>query len=334
MGLLTGQTVEEGDFISTSAGASDSGKVPKLNVIGQLDNTFGLKFGGDGSDGALTISSGTTNIDLGSAQVVIKNYTSISITGTGALSFSNPHANGTILILKSQGDVTLTSSATPMIPVQIGGAGGAGSSVGAGATSAGSDGTDGKSFCLIPTTNKGLYTSSVGGSAGTIAYPSTFLNQLFGKYPQIFVGAGGASGGCKAGTGSTATGGAGGRGGGALVIECRGALNFTTANGISVSGVNGTNGSFTGSNYDNYGGGGGAGGICIISYNSLTANSGTITVSATTGGTGSANGSVPGTTVYAGGGGGNISAGGNGSGKTGGTGPAGLSVVYKNNEFA
>ena len=40
MGLLTGQTVVQGDFVTTSAGAGDSGKVPKLNASGLLDTSF------------------------------------------------------------------------------------------------------------------------------------------------------------------------------------------------------------------------------------------------------------------------------------------------------
>jgi len=40
MGLLTGQTVAQGDFVSTSAGAGDSGKAPKLNGSGVLSDTF------------------------------------------------------------------------------------------------------------------------------------------------------------------------------------------------------------------------------------------------------------------------------------------------------
>ena len=70
------------------------------------------KFGGDGSDGALVISSGTTSIDLLNSATFIKNYSSISITGTGSLIFTNPHPDGTIIILKSSEDVTLTSTAS------------------------------------------------------------------------------------------------------------------------------------------------------------------------------------------------------------------------------
>src|SRR5277367_6704134 len=41
------------------------------------------KFGGNGADGALTVTSGTTTINCANAAVVVKNYSSISITGTG-----------------------------------------------------------------------------------------------------------------------------------------------------------------------------------------------------------------------------------------------------------
>lgn len=100
-----------------------------------------LRFGGTGSDGALAISSGTTSIDLGAAQVVVKNYTSVSITGTGALTFTNPHTNGTIIIIKSQGDMILTSSAAALIDASgMGASGGAAGPAGAGSGARGGSG--------------------------------------------------------------------------------------------------------------------------------------------------------------------------------------------------
>src|SRR6185436_3818576 len=87
-------------------------------------------FGGDGSDGALSIAAGTTSIDLAGAKTVVKNYTSIAITGTGALAFTNPHANGTTIILKSQGAVTISSSATRAIDLRSLGCTGGGGGVG------------------------------------------------------------------------------------------------------------------------------------------------------------------------------------------------------------
>ena len=55
------------------------------------------KFGGTGADGALTITSGTTNISASSAAVLIKNYTSVSITGTAYVQFTTPNTNGTVM---------------------------------------------------------------------------------------------------------------------------------------------------------------------------------------------------------------------------------------------
>jgi hypothetical protein len=284
MTISTGSTIVAADFVSTSAGAGDSGKVPKLNAAGKLDNSF-LRFGGTGADGALSVSSGNTNIDLGGAQTFIKNYTSISITGTGSVTFINPHANGTIILIKSQGNVTLTSSAAPMFSAS--GAGATGGAINA-------NGNDG--LTPLIKTNKG---STIGGNGGSLtaggsgggaggAAASYVLqanlnwSEIYHKYPFVFIGAGGGGGNDNGGTG-----GIGGNGGACLIIECGGAWNFTTASGISVKGVNGANATSTG-----YPGGGGGGGYFLALYNTLTANSGTITVtggSAGTGGLGGAN---------------------------------------------
>lgn len=112
--FLANVTQREGDYVQSSAGAADASKAVLLDDNGYIDKSMiqHLRFGGDGSDGALNVSSGTTNIDLGGVQVFIKNYSSISITGTGAVTFSNAHANGTIIIFKCKGDFTVTSSAT------------------------------------------------------------------------------------------------------------------------------------------------------------------------------------------------------------------------------
>ncbi len=280
-----------------------------------------MKFGGTGADGALTVASGTTDIDLGGAQVVIKNYTSISITGTGKVTFSNPHTNGTTVVFKSQGNVTLTSSEAPMID-----ASGIGSSAN----------VDGHSFNIFRT-NKGNTSPAWndggdGGALPTFNATNAVKSPLSGKYNMAAPGAGGAGGGAgnssgggggasfiaigtDGGTGTnsgagTNVGGVGGRGGGVLIIECAGAWNFTTASGVSVAGKNGgnaTNGTGVSS-----GGGGGGGGVFIGLYNTLTANTGTITVSGGTGGGGSSS-------AFTGGGGGN--------------GGVGYSLVASNTEF-
>lgn len=270
------------------------------------------KFGGTGTDGALTITSGATNIDLANATYVEKNYTSISITGTGSLTFTNPATTGTVIVLRSQGAVTLTSSTAPMVAANaLGGAGGAG---GAAAGNAGSVGGDSYGT-VVAKINGG--TGGTGGSAGAAGIGGTgqgansniYKIAVNGKVVRVSAGGGGGGGGS---TGATADlGGAGGNGGGGLYIECGGALNFTTASGISVAGANGSNGG-SAQGKGGGGGGGGGGGIFVCLYNSLTANSGTVTVSGGTGGTGGAGGGTPGA-----GGNGSSGSGNGGNGFTG-----------------
>lgn len=278
-------------------------------------------FGGTGVDGALTVASGTTTIDLGGAAIFIKNYTSISITGTGAVNFINPHANGTYIFFRSQGNVTLTSSATPMLDFS-----GLGAAGGTSDTGAGAGGGSTANFILDTSGHGGgagagnssdLSTpgNNAGGGAGS-ALTATDLNNfyaltqstvLMARSMRLAPGSGGGGGGKGSSTGN---GGAGGNGGGAAVIECGGAWNFTTTNGISISGKNGTNGSPSPNSFDGSGGGGGGGscGMFLGLYNTLTANTGTIVAS---GGNGGGGGAKSGTS---GGHGANGGAGGGGAG--------------------
>ena len=302
-----------------------------------------VKFGGTGADGALTLTSGATNIDLGNVAVVTKNYTSISITGTGSLTFTNPNTNGTTVILKSQGAVTLTSSTAPMIVASgLGAAGGTGGSVGASSTQSGNTGSDAYGLAAFKN-NAGVGAGAgpgAGGAAPSLSVQNALVKEISAKYPFVTPGAGGGGARAETGGGSTAVGGNGGRGGGSLIIECGGAFNFTTAAGISVGGAVGTDGSGTGGAFAAGGGGGGGGGNCFIFYSSLTANSGTITIS---GGAGTSNGAEAGGVITAsgGGGGGSITAAGStGSGPSitpssmaGGAGATGLSLVASNTEF-
>lgn len=279
-----------------------------------LDLKSNIVFGGTGADDALTITSGTTTINCANAAVVTKNYTSISITGTGKLAFSNPNTNGTVIVLKSQGAVTLTSSSTPMIDA---------SALGAAAA------TDAYSFSVFKVnkgSNGGAFNApGNGGAILSINTANLVYSEYSGKYPYTLPGAGGGAGSSSnagggggastltsgsagsSGTNSSGgTGGTGGAGGGSLIIECAGAWNFTTASGISVAGAAGNAG--TGSQAG--GGGGGGAGVCLVFYNTLTANSGTITVSGGSGGAGA------------------------GGGGAGGSGAAGYSLVTANTEFA
>jgi LysM repeat protein len=286
-----------------------AGMIPIANASGTLNNAWLIhKFGGTGADGAFSTTTAAV-MDLGGKSVFEKNYTSISITGSGSLSFTNPNANGTTIIFKSTGNVTLTSSAAPMIDASgLGAAGGNGGPSGGTGAHYGTGGQDGYA---------GFITSK-GGDNNNGTTPSTpfinakLLSLTFYKYPGIFVGGGGGGG----GTFYTDPGGApGGRGGGALIIECGGAWSFTTAQGISVAGKNGG----AGSSGSSSGGGGGGGGYFLGVYNTLISNSGT--VSSTAGAFGG-NGGYPG-----GGGGSGVSAG------TGSAGAPGFATTSLNTEF-
>lgn len=295
-------------------------------------------FGGNGSDGALSVSSGTTDIDLGGEAVVVKNYASISITGTAKITFSNPNASGTLVIFKCQGACTITSSATPGVDLRgvgaQGGAGGSGGSNG-GAGSAGSDGNNG---LLISDDNNHYGTgggagqesaSGSGGSAGAV-YSNLFLYarnaSAAARLARIGIhlacgsgGGGGGGGDSDQVSGATAgDGGAGGDGGGALLIQCWGDLNITAQ--FNVSGNDGspaTRPSNTGENLGGAGGGGGgaSGMVAVIYQGALVTN--TATVSAVGGAGGAGNyGKTGGATSHSG-------AGGGGAGSYSGAGGAG-----------
>lgn len=298
---------------ATASVIASAGMIPiAASGSARLDTSWvPVKFGGTGEDGALTITSGTTTINCLNAAVVVKNYSSISITGTGQLAFSNPNTNGTSIVLKSSGGITITSSANPVI-----------SGVSIGATAS----TEGYGFSLLKTNNAtdaAAYNSPGSGGALPVIAPATLvINELSGKYPFITPGSGGSSGARSGGGGGASVkaagsngnnganagdsgSGTGGRGGAVIVLECAGSLNYTSATGISVNGGVGAAG--TGANGG--GGGGGGGGVVLALYNSVTATSGTITVAGGLGGAGS------------------------GTGGAGGVGGAGYYLMTKNTEF-
>jgi hypothetical protein len=282
-----------------------------LIVGGTLVSSSSLsRFGGTGADGAFTLSGGATGtINLNNASVTIKNYTSISITGTSSLSFLNAPTStgGAIIILRSQGACTLTSATTTMIDLTNdggsggagaggasntgnggGGGGGAGAATigganGSGSGSSGANGTVGNAFGNWV----GQITGGPGGfgNAGTTsASVSPYYSQQASLFMRALVIPG--SGGGGGGNGQSGnSGGKGGTGGGALYMEC-GSLNFTGT--ITATG---SGGAAATSNNAGAGGGGGGGSVVIL-YNTLTANSGTITVSGGSGnpGTGSVGG--------------------------------------------
>lgn len=320
--------VEEATDAEVTAGTATGGTGAKLFVTpAKLLTRMAAGFGGTGADGALTITSGTTTINLGSAATIIKNYTTISITGTGALAFSNPHANGTLVILKCQGAVTITSSANPTIDLRsLGGTAG----TGGGTNTNGNDGSYGIST-IVANMDYGMGGTTAGvGGVGGVTFGPAVAGTLTINGKMVPFGCGGGGGGGAGGFGGTNTaagggggsslvavgtaggngtanstngsGGNGGRGGGALYIECGGALNITSV--INAAGAVGSAATTSGG-----GGGGGGGGTIVILYKTLTANSGTYTVTGGAGGSGVANGG------------------------TGGTGGTGASLVAANTEF-
>lgn len=262
----------------TSATSSAS-KVVRMNASGKLALSIYSSFGGTGADGALNLTSGTTNIDLGGVKYFTKNYTSISVTGTANVTFSNPHINGTIVTLKSQGNVTVTTSATRAFDMR---------SIGGAQLTSSGDGNIGTS-CFPP--------SYPGPLASSTIIPFGTRIKEEGLYLGITPLYCGSSGG-KAESG----GGNSGAGAGALYIECGGDWNVTS--NIDLSGQSGSNGGSTvnhsttgscgGPSYGDatggaitgtisfiVGGGGGGGGVFLGLYaGSLIANSGTYTVTA------------------------------------------------------
>ncbi len=283
-----------------------------------LNNAF--LFGGDGSDGALTVASGTTTIDASSANIVIKNYTSIDISAGAILDLSNKASDGTILILKSQGDVTIAGT------IDLDGDGANTDTTAFGImdenTHDGGSGTTGSS-------------TESGGAGGNIYslkgfYVTSDVNKLFRKFILVTPGSGGGSGGDSTEhEGGHATGGAGGVGGGAIVIECAGELDFTSVGEINVNGLIGATGGYHSSHSSAGGGGGGAAGMALVLYNNLTANDGTVNAK---GGAGGAGGPVDGsgTSNYPGTGGGGggqyTSAGGAGGATISNTGQNGITA--------
>ena len=279
---------------------------------------------GDGSDGALSITSGTTTVSAGSATKFKKTIHQ----------FQSRELENLLFLLQTQMEVwfyKITRSSNSNFKhnsaIDCSSMGGATSSKGNG---------------ILSNTNFGVdaVASTVGQAGGVAITESTFDGIKFYK---LWNGGGGGAG---IGGQSSGSGGAGGVGGGALVIECAGAYNVTST--ISVAGGVGGNGTqggtFTGGQSNRggagggaftttgatgtdasgtatggdlgSGGGGGGGGTIIILYNTLTADSGTYTVSGGAGGTGASD-TVP-------------SARASGNGGAGGT---GYSLVQLNTNF-
>jgi hypothetical protein len=307
---------DNGSLAVVASSTAVSNTIPITNASGTLNYGFfaGPKFGGDGSDGALSVGAGTTTtIALGNAKVVVKNYTSLTLAGH--VNFTGSATTGTLVIFKVQGTCNFTGFIHATSTGAIGGAGAAVSN------SSGNDGTT-PLWWIAP--GKGIAgTGSAAGAAGTtISLTNSYTDFAQGLYPFASMGAGGGSGG-----GNNGTSGAGGIGGGAFVLECAGTNHTLTgtvnANGQTAFPASGTNAG---------GSGGGGGGYAGVFYNGTETGTPTLNVA---GGLGSA--AVDGGgSCGAGSGGGGVSgpgvAGGNCGADTGngGAGGPGASAFSKN----
>ena len=293
------------------------------------------KFGGNGKDGALVATS--TVINLGGVGVFEKDFSSITVSGTSSISFSNPSATGTVVILKSQGACNITTSSSTAIDASgLGSVGGTGTFYAGNGYGNGNAGSSGITDLI--TTNPGGAgignSSSAGGAKGTFSW--TAFSGKYQKYLDLFVGAGGGSGAIYAYSPDSGSGtsGVGGRGGGALIMEC-GSWNFSSSV-ISVAGQSGYSGTTT-LHATAGGGGGGSGGFFVALYNSLVSNAGTVNISQGYGAASTVSGAAA--AIYGGSGGGNsLGAGVNGTNpagasKSGGDGYTGFSYVGLNTEF-
>jgi len=317
------ESIRGGNWVGAK-GISQGEQAAVPGLVSGFPLTIEGTFGGDGSDGNLLLSDGTTTIDLGGASVFIKNYKTIKIIGSASLAFSNPASTGTMVVLKSLGNVIITSSANPAIDARLlgadGGAGGTGAGAnngwgggggasastngntgGTGNTGTGGQGSAGSAYGLWINGVTQTGGESPNGSAASGGTSGSYTQNV-SQYAKTFMIPGSGGGGGQGVGGNT--GGNGSDGGGALTIECGGKLTITST--INASGEAGD----VGGGGNAGGGGGGGGGTIVILYNRLAQNDGTYTVSGGAGGAGA------------------------GGGASGGAGANGYSLITQNKAFA
>lgn len=254
---------------------------------------------GNGEDGSLSISSGTTALTATSG-FVIKQYQDLTISGTATLDL-----RGEFNILYVNG--TFTMSAGTVTANGRGAAGGAGTtnSTGAGA------GTSGRNLVLTNAFLNGVGANGTTSGFGAGGAQNTFPASNAGIM-RFSSGSGG--GGATSGH-SSVSGGAGGAGGGVIVIVAK-RINITGGT-ISADGATGVTGGSNAGFGSSGGGGGGSGGTIVLISANFVSNAGTKTAN---GGGGGAGGTQNTGGAGGGGGGGYTVLGGNGSnGVTSGT---------------
>jgi hypothetical protein len=308
-------TEDQQDALTGTSGTpSNSNKFVTNNDTtgtGNIIRASKLKFGGSGADGALSVPSGTTNLDAATANILVKNYTSINIAAGATLGLTNKASSGTLLILRCSGNVTIDGT------INLSGCG-----ANAGVSGFGIFGSATNNYGTVGAAGSGGTGGTGGSSTNILTYTEKYVTpdqkRLYARYLVVGCGSGGGTGG--AGETGGAAGGAGGAGGGALIIECAGAFNFGATGSINLNGNTGSTGATqaSGEGGGGGGGGGGAAGMALILYNTLTTNSGAMTAIGGAGGNGGRGGTV--SSSDAGGGGGQGGGSYSYSGKAGGNG--------------
>jgi hypothetical protein len=257
------------DFSSAPFSVDMSGNLTATSATigGYLLSSKG-SFGGDGSDGVLNVTSGTTTLDAASANVLIKNYSSINISAGATLTISNKPNDGTILAIKCTGNVNIQGT------IEMSGMGGNGGTT----TLGGAQQGFGIIFdALGSVTGKNGAAVGTAGAAGAIisskqAYSTTTTGESLlsiGKSILICCGSGGGAGANPTGADHTQ----GGAGGGGLIIECLGNLTLGASSSVKVNGVTGSAGITSSNGAGSGGGGGGSPGSVLLIYGGTLSNS-------------------------------------------------------------
>lgn len=263
------------------------------------------QYGGDGSDGDVTISADTT------ISAAIRNYLNLTVDSTKILSPAGAGNSGILIIgiketLTLNGIISVDETGNPggiggwlaanpgtggingqqngtisavELLTCISGAGGGGG----GSTPGRLDDTPGKDGGGAGGTGGTGSADAIGTIGVTTSIPKVSLHRVGFKPDNInILGAGGGGGSGQ----SNQHGGDGGLGGGLIYIECD-TLVFNAGAKFTANGMNGYNGDSNGT-LGGGGGGGGGGGFIWIRAKNITTNAGTFEVTGGTGGTGGA----------------------------------------------
>lgn len=276
------------------------------------NSAIGLSLFGDGSDGDVSLNSGTTtlartmfynNLTLNSTAIVNPNGFKIYVKGALSLNTtSSIKFNG----FNGNNASTTTGGSAVGGPTGVetgsGGTGGTGGS-GNGASSNGQPGNSPSTIVGLGGNggaggnggNTSVGSGGIATSGGVVTLrPERTISGDFHASSAAFKGGGaGGAGGAAGGSGLLANGGgggSGGTGGGIIIIFCK-SFNNTSSVGITANGGNGGNGDIgTGTNRGGGGGAGSGGGGYIHLITQKVIALGTLTVTGGTGGTGGAGG--------------------------------------------